>query len=629
MWFVSDGKGPECEALKSPVGVDGAQHSISRPSQSLSRSPDGRPFQSIIAGGLISLLSIVAGCSDTVGNSEPIQDNAPVATNAAGGAAGAPSGPVSTPVAPIQTTAREDHSRLLSQATFGPSMADIEAMTQLSPSQWFVDETNKPATEVLPLLLANLPAANDAARDQFWQNAIEADDQLRQRMAFALSQILVISQNSGQLQVRPLTVAAYMDILSRNAFGNFRDLIEDVTYSPAMAVYLTYLNNRPANPARGRVPDENYAREIMQLFTIGLLELEADGTTRLDAGGDPIETYDNDDVTELAKVFTGLGLAGKPFPTGVFAVARDNPNDPALYLPLEITDSEHATEEKTFLGTIIPPNTPGAQSIDIALDTLFDHPNTPPFIARQLIQRFTTSDPSDGYVFVVANAFRLGTYRLPDGTVVGTGERGDLTATLAAVLFSDFARETRFATDSTFGKLREPVLRFTHWARAFNVNSADATTQQRLNNTGSGQLGQEPYESPSVFNFYRPGYVAPGTESGDLGLTAPELQITNGPNIIGYPNFLELFIRSLGRIDPSSFQPDYSEELALADDPAALVDRLDLLLAYGALSEDMRLRIIELLGEITLDPGDMEDRRDRVDAAILMIMTSSDYIVLK
>ena len=580
---------------------------------------------------LFSLISLVLliGCSDGSPTTDPFATSGAATTNAPGGATAGEGRPTTMPVLSIETTVREDYSRLLSQATFGATMDDIEALVQSSPSRWFVEEIDKPVTEVLPVLLADLPTTDDAARDQFWENAVAADDQLRQRMAFALSQIFVISQNSGVLQRSPLTVAAYMDILSRNAFGNYRDLIEEITYSPAMAVFLTYLNNRRFNPARNRVPDENYAREIMQLFSIGLLELNDDGSQRLDAAGQPIETYNNDDVTELAKVFTGLGLAGLPFGSGISGVVRDTPNNPALYLPLDITENQHAPESKVFLGTTIPENTPAMQSIDMALDTLFEHPNTPPFIARQLIQRFTTSNPSEAYVFLVADAFRRGSYRLPDTTLIGSGRRGDLAATIAAVLFSDFSRELRFDGDTTFGKLREPAVRFTHWARAFTVNSANARIQRVLNNTGSGQLGQSPYQSPSVFNFYRPGYVAPGTESGALGLTAPEFQITNGPNIIGYPNFMDQFILSLGRIDPNSFIPDYSEELALADDPEALVDHLDLLLTYGTLSDDMRVRIIELLNEVTLVPGDMEDLRERVDAAILMVMTSSDYIVLK
>ena len=573
---------------------------------------------------VVALTAFLFACSAEKADLDPV---AGAVTNAPNTGA-TDNGPVDTGVGVINTTAREQDSKFLSQATFGPSLTEIEAMGAMSPSTWILAEFDKPATLVLPKVQAQASPDRDAAADLFWEHAITADDQLRQRVAYALSQIFVVSQENTMLRRRPLMMASYMDILANNAFGNFRDLLEDITYSPAMGIYLTYLGNRKEDTQTGRVPDENYAREILQLFTIGLVELNPDGTPRLDSQGNEIETYNNTDITGLAAVFTGLAFDGYPINRGVFRVSTDDPKDPALYSPMWIIENEHGAGEKRFLDTVIPANTPAAQSIGIALDALVDHPNTPPFFARLMIQRFTDSNPSPAYVFTVAEAFRRGTFRMPNGDLLGSGIRGDMKAVIAAILLSREARVEPGSNRATGGKVREPVLRFTHWARAFNVNSADATLQTQLNSTSAGKLGQHPYKSPSVFNFYRPGYVPPGTQMGDLGLVAPELQIADGSTIVGTANFLTRFVTRNQQIDPGSFQPDYSSELALADDPEALVDHLDLILTYGSLSDDSRTRIINILNEIDLPPGDADARQDRVQSAILLVLTSSDYQVL-
>ena len=283
-------------------------------------------------------------------------------------------------------------------------------MAGTDASDWLIAEFNKPATTNINFVVnfteQNRNAdgyvtyeGNQGPSHSFWTNAITGDDQLRQRTAYALSQILVVShdENSSQLFDYPNMVAYYQDRLVENAFGDFRTLLEEVTYSPAMGLYLTYWQNEKGNPETGRVPDENYAREIMQLFTIGLLELNDDGTPKTDAAGDTIETYTNSDITGLAKVFTGLSLEANNFYAGL------NSGDPsAHYSPMKMFDNKHSPLEKKFLGTTIPANTDGATSIDTALDTLFNHPNVGPFIGRQLIQRFTVSDPSPAYVQRVA-----------------------------------------------------------------------------------------------------------------------------------------------------------------------------------------------------------------------------------
>lgn len=567
-----------------------------------------------------------------------------------GGGGAAPSdnaGPVDTPAPPAppaepQVLSPAQAARFLSQATFGPNAEAVDALIDTGAEQWLLDEFEKPATLHLPKVLAGfepdgefrddrgLPLASVLflASDSFWQVAIEGDDQLRQRMAFALSQILVVSADS-MLGQYPQTVAHYADILAAGAFGNYRDLLEAVTYSPAMATYLTYLRNEKADPFTGRVPDENYAREILQLFTLGLVELNADGTPVLNADGSQRELYDNSDITELAKVFTGLSVSGIGFRAPLRLIPLE-----AFYTPLQMFDAFHSAEPKQFLGTTIPANTGGEATIDMALDAIFAHPNMGPFVGRQLIQRFVTSAPSPAYVARVSAAFDAGSYTLPSGTDVGTGQRGDLKAVLAAVLFDERARdETVAVEDPNFGKLREPVLRFTHWARAFNVNSADATNELLLKDTARPDfLGQQAYRSPSVFNFYRPGYIAPGTETGAAQLTAPELQITTASSVVGYPNFMTVYALGLTRGNrngnvSTAYQPDYSPQVALAGDVGAMVDNLDVLLTHGALQADSRERIVEALSLIPAE--DDEGLLLRAQIASILMMTTPEYIVLR
>ncbi len=533
--------------------------------------------------------------------------------------------PLTPPPSPPVTAAitAEDASRFLNQATFGATSTEISRLQSVGYSQWLLDEFAKPQESLLQSVLlveaSGAEAGQNELSETFWTRAIVGDDQLRQRIGYALSQILVASYSDGALAERPVAMANYMDMMSSGAFGNFRQTLENITYSPAMAIWLTYLQNQKADADSEVVPDENYAREIMQLFTIGTLELTPNGQVRLN-GGEPIETYDNVDVTEMAKVFTGLSWAERSQFLG-------NPDSiRAEYLPLVMFEEEHSTEAKSFLGTTIPANTPGNQSIAIALDTLVNHSNIPAFISRQLIQRLVTSNPSPAYVGRVADAFRSGRYTLPDGRVAGGGGRGDMRAVVAAILLDDEARNATTAAGATFGKLREPVIRFTHWARAFGVTRTRVAMIEALRDTRApNRLNQQAYRSPSVFNFYRPGFVAPGTESAAAGLVAPELQITTAASVTGYANFMDDFI--VNEDNRSNFAPDYSNELALAGDPAALVDHLDLLLTSGALSANTRARIISAVNAINSDSGQFDRDQLRVRTAVLFFLTSSDYII--
>ncbi|WP_274602048.1 DUF1800 family protein [Pseudoalteromonas sp. S16_S37] len=275
-------------------------------------------------------------------------------------------------------------------------------------------------------------------------------------------------------------------------------MLKAVTYSPAMGYYLTYLGNKKGDPNKGTVPDENYARELLQLFSIGLLALNQDGTTKLDKTGQAIEVYDNQDITGLARVFTELNYDEESAEQeGMFY-------NSVFTLPMIAFPNDHSAQPKQFLDLTIAENTNAKESIDIAIEHIFSHPNLAPFIGKQLIQRLVSSNPSRGYVANVARAFNSGIYKLPDGSIIGDGKRGALDATLAAILFHPEARN--LATVSG-GKLKEPILRFTQWARAFSVKNITPRFQPMLWDTSLvSRLNQHPYRSPSVFNFYRPGY---------------------------------------------------------------------------------------------------------------------------
>lgn len=553
----------------------------------------------------------------------------PPASGGTGGTGGSGGGtPPAEPVSKIDTA--DDAYRFLARATFGGTKSEIASLTGRDAADWLSTEFSKSVSLTTPALLA-LPRNSDGdipsrqVNTLYWDHIIDSNDQLRQRMAFALSQILVYSdaENSDQ----PMR-AYYQDVLIQNAFGNYRDLLEEVTYSPAMGEWLTYRGNRKGDPRKGRMPDENYAREVLQLFSIGLVELNLDGTPRLDAQGQQIETYSNADIEGLARVFTGLSWAGGEF--------WKRPQD-GYIRRMEMYPEQHSELEKTFLGTTIPAGTSGEETIQRALDTIFNHPNVAPFLSRQLIQRFTQSDPSPAYIERVATAFEAGSFTAQGGQRFGRGQRGDLQATLAAILLDPSLFEVP-SSGSTIvaGKVREPVLRFAHWARAFDVQGLDAYNERRLIDTRStdNALGQQAFRSPSVFNFYRPGYIAPGTETGAQNITAPEFQIVNESSSVGYLNFMTEFAFDRGsqrNRDIETYKPDYRDELALVGDPTALVEHLDDLLTGSRMSETEKADIVDIISTIEIRTNSEEntaaDHEDIVQTAVSLVLNSPSYAV--
>ncbi len=562
--------------------------------------------------------------------------------------------PLVSDLTPFATEAST--ARFLSQATFGATAEDIGALKGSSVSAWLLDQFAEPPFDYpavvdeyqarLPYLYEN-PWSEQSPTFAFWRASINGRDQLRQRMVYALSQILVIS-NAGNnaLFEAAGAVAYYQSLLTQHAFGGYRELLEDVTYSPAMGFYLTYMGNQKANPETGQQPDENYARELLQLFTLGLIDLNEDGSPAYaaDGGATPIELYDNQDITELAKVFTGLDRVDKD-------VAARPENELVIRAswrqPMVVYPEDHSTSAKNFLGLSIPAGTSAEDSVSLALDHLMGISAMAPFLSRQLIQRFITSDPSAEYIERVSTAFNQGRFALPNGTIVGTGQRGDLKATLASVLLDP--ENFNPADSKSYGKPREPVLRFTQWARAFAEGTNHPEYTFPLYDASSpDRLGQHPYRAASVFNFYRPGYVPPNTQSGASDMTVPEFQLVNGTTIPGYINFITFFARGGTReadlrayeeladyvgvdFDPrlarDSFVPNYSDLASIADNAVALLDRVDLLLTGRQLSQKTRETLITYIDGVPLAENPSESLEVRAALAVILVMTSTDYLI--
>jgi uncharacterized protein (DUF1800 family) len=524
-------------------------------------------------------------------------------------------------------------ARFLTQATFGPSSADIDKLMVQGYSNWVAEQLAMPAgTPHLDYWAARVSELDEDDQttdgwiyESWWRTAVSAPDQLRQRVAFALSQIFVISLQDTTVAQFPRGVAGYMDMLGRNAFGNFRTLLQDVSMHPMMGLYLTHLRNRKADVATGRVPDENYAREVMQLFTIGLHQLNLDGTPKLDSRGEPLPTYTIDDVVGLSKVFTGFSWAGPDSSLSRF-VGNQAISDRDI-LPMRGYPAYHEPGPKTFLGTTVSATTP-EESMKAALDHLFNHPNVGPFIAKLLIQRLVTSNPTPAYVGRVAAAFNNN----------GEGVRGDMKAVVRAIVLDPEARDETIAAANENGKLREPVLRTTAWLRAFDAKSTTGRFLIGQTDDPSNSLGQTPMRAPSVFNFFRPGYVPPNTSIAQAKLVSPEMQTTHEITVTAWLNTSrDLVQNGMGRNPPMDTKrdvlPDYADEIALADNAQALVNRVALLLTGDRMPTSLRNQIGTAVNTISVsstNPTTLETaRRNRVMLAVYLTLASPEFIVQK
>jgi uncharacterized protein (DUF1800 family) len=527
-------------------------------------------------------------------------------------------------VAPEPFYNEAEAARFLLQTQFTATDEEILAVRTLGFNAWLTSQFNAPIDQTgAQWLAANGHTTANNTGNYFnpvygdwmaWNQLLTGSGQVRKRLSLALSEFFVVSLSPIDGFWPPMLIAGYWDLLNAKAFDNFRNLLEDISLNPAMGFFLNTKGNLKEDTATGRQPDENYAREVMQLFSIGLYELNIDGTVKTNAEGDPIETYTQSDITNLARVFTGYdwdyskvtyqnGFEDYPVPSTQFTSGR-----------MKFDANKHSRLAVSFLGTNIPANTSGAEALRIALDTLFNHANTGPFFAKQMIQRLVTSNPSPAYVQRVATAFNDN----------GSGVRGDLKAVWRAILTDTEART--LTNNNIAGKLREPIVRLAQIARTFNVYSTNGKWEiYDLSNADTG-LGQAPLRSPSVFNFFRPGYVPPNTALANQALLAPEFQLHNETSTAGYINFVTNFIRngySDVRVTPAVIEP-------LALDTKALVEWLNLHLTANQLSTATINIIQNALESIKItSPRSIIEINNRLYAAILLVVASPEYLIQK
>jgi uncharacterized protein (DUF1800 family) len=503
---------------------------------------------------------------------------------------------------------RAEASRFLAQATLGASWEEIDRTAGIGFEAWLDEQFARPVGLHRPAIESRLRAGLEVSAEHrrwaWWEQVLDGPDPLRQRVALALSEHFVVSDELAQVADSPAGLAAYYDMLLGHAFGNYRDLLLDVTLHPIMGVYLSHLRNERSRG--GRFPDENYAREIMQLFSIGLFELRQDGSLVTDGSGRPIPTYDNDDITELAKVFTGLSFAS---PDHDF-----QEGEPVWTSPMRMYQAFHEPGPKNLLrGKFVPPGQPGMRDVEDAIDNLFEHPNVGPFVARRLIQRLVTSNPSSAYIARVAAAFADD----------GRGTRGDMRAVIRAILLDPEARARPAAGDIGGGMLRESFLRRVHLARAFDAANL-AFTWPISDGSAPGDFAQRPLSSPTVFNFFLPDFRPQGVIA-DAGLVAPEFQILTTVTAISSADALQTQIERTMNSDPDDaleVRLDLRDEIAIAWDVRALLDRLDLILMHGSMSTAMRQVLVRALERLD-DPG------ERVKMAVHLISISPEYCVLR
>jgi uncharacterized protein (DUF1800 family) len=549
---------------------------------------------------------------------------------------------------------RPEAYRFLNQATFGWSEADMNSVGVIGYTQWITDQLATPSEQTFKEHFEKRRAEMgfvtiDQVYEAFYTRALTSKAQLRNRVLLALSEIFVVSFQDTTLGDRPELVVSYLDMLDQGLNSTYRDLLEKVATSPAMGYYLTYLANAKEDPLTGTLPDENFAREVMQLFSIGLYQLNPDGSLKRDANGAPIETYTMSDVKGLAKVFTGWTANHGPSVSATDrrtcfyaeAACRDLAG---RYMPMVDYPEYHSTGEKNFLGVTIPASsTPDARGdLKIALDTLANHPNTAPFISRQLIQRLVSSNPSPAYVKRVTTRF------------LATG--GHIGETVKAVLLDQEARSLLAPSQGTFGKLREPVLRMTAVLRAFKFTDPELSpTGGTLNTAGKAShvsiaktsdigtsLGQTPFYSPSVFNFFRPGYVLSQSVTAQAGLVAPEFQLVSETSVTGYTNFMADMIAN--GVSSASFgsgqllgpKLNLADQRSVAADDAALITHMTERLLGGVISAPLNQAILTVL-QTMVPPASNgtqagNDARNAVldqrsKAVILMIAASPEFLI--
>lgn len=520
-------------------------------------------------------------------------------------------------------------ARFLTQSTFGTRLTDIQRLRQIGYEAWLDEQFAAPVSRQVPYLdyVVGLgePLYQNARMEAWFLNAITGPDQLRQRVAYALSQVLVVSDANGPLEIEPRAVSVYYDLLIEGAFGNYRDLLGHITRSPAMGSYLSMRGNRRPDTVLNIRPDENYAREILQLFSIGLVMLNPDGTPVLQ-GGQPVPSYNQFNIKTFAHVFTGWNFGNC---SGFEFCSPGWPNAIGWTMPMQAFASFHHTEpdadpdnQQLLLGVTRPAGGTPNSNLDFALDNIFNHPNVGPFLSRRLIQNLVTSNPSPAYIARMTAVFNNN----------GQGVRGDLQALVRAILMDPEARSGHLTQPQRFGKVREPLLRQTHLWRAFGAAAANG---RYADWNPESHFNQAPNRSPSVFNFYQPDYRRPG-ELTQLGMYSPELQIVNEVFVTRTANWL--YNQAERHYAGNGFNPnpdartvmmDFSNLWSLATAPAQLVEHLDVLLMSGQMSAHMRGVVVAYIESIPYTGfGDSGGRR-RAWEAVHLIVTSPEYQVQK
>ncbi|MFT5600034.1 MAG: hypothetical protein ACI9N1_000266 [Flavobacteriales bacterium] len=528
-------------------------------------------------------------------------------------------------------------SRFLSQAALGADLSLIEDVANTGIENWIDNQfTITPtfyADTMTSIYSKSLQAytnlgynpANYPSRPNhihmdytWWNNNMQAPDILRQRIAYGLSELLVVSTD-GTLSSYAAGASSYYDVLVGNTFGNYEDLLKEVTLHPAMGIYLSHLNNPKTDTVNNIHPDENYAREIMQLFSIGLHKLNLDGSLQLDLASQPIPTYNNDQIAQFAKVFTGLGYGQKQGGLSSFFGMTIYTAD--LTVPMIMFDAHHEPGTKILLdGYVIPNGQTGMQDVEDAVHHLFMHPNVGPFLAKRLIQHLVKSNPSPAYISAVATAFNDN----------GQGERGDMKAVVKTILMHSEARDCNWTTDATQGKLREPILKYIAFAKAIETFTA-GDTYWNYSYWFMANTGQHPMKSPSVFNFFGPGYV-PNGPIADNNLVAPEFEIYNSRTSIGFANSVYTWIESEEVLKTSSYEgylegaPNFTNYPNYAMSSDVLLNRLDLLFTHGLLSERTRGII-----KTSIDGfgNSLSQQAYRIKLATYLVLISPDYNILK
>ncbi len=547
-------------------------------------------------------------------------------------------------------------ARFLGQAALGANYETIQYVSQIGIDAWIDEQMALPSSSYLDTydeirdqamdIIGTQYATPDTFRRRdylqftFYEKVLKEPDLLRHKVAFALSQILVNSHNMTNLVNRSHGLASYYDILYKGAFGNYRDILFDVTLHPAMGVYLSTFQNKREDPFTGVLPDENYAREVMQLFTIGLYELNNDGTRKLDANGDVIHTYDIEDIQELAKVFTGFSggaydLDFYPQYTGQVPAFNGSFALFDLTVPMKVHIQHHEQGSKVMIdGSVIPPGQGGVQDINDALDVLFAHDNVGPFISSRLIQHLVKSNPTPQYVNRVASVFNDN----------GSGVKGDLEAVVKCILTDPEARSCEWINDAASGRLVQPVERFTNLFRGFDISSPSGKLWYLDFNYTFGKVEQSFMASPTVFNFFTPFY-AEEEYVGANNMVSPEFQILHSTSGINYINLIENAIKIRPFINRTGTHPtlpylgndltdtpslDFTDEIAVYnnDGLSALIDRLDLIIAKGQLDPGVKNTIIASIGLMLIDDPDLT-AEDVVKEALYFIMMSPNYMILK